>query len=109
MKIKVKTAPLEWDDLVLQEQLKSLMYVDHSIRGDQMKDKLIDELNFKSCMSLRENKRSKLFIGITSKKEFYYSSRFFYTNNIISETFIQNLKRKPNMFHDLSRKISKSL
>ena len=72
--IKVKIAPLEWDDLVLQEQLKSLMYVDHSIRGDQMKDKLIDELNFKSCMSLRENKRSKLFIGITSKKEFYYSS-----------------------------------
>ena len=28
MKIKVKTAALEWDDFVLQEQLKYLMYVD---------------------------------------------------------------------------------
>ena len=28
MKRKVKRAALEWDDFVLQEQLKSLMYID---------------------------------------------------------------------------------
>ena len=47
MKRKVKRASLEWDDLVLQEQLKSVMHVDRSLRSDKMKDKLIDELNFK--------------------------------------------------------------
>ena len=62
---KVKITALEWDDLVLQEQLESLMYVDHSICGDQMKDNLIHKLKFKSCRSLRGNKTSKLFIGIT--------------------------------------------
>ena len=43
MKIMVKIASIEWDDLMLQEQLKSLMCVDYSLRGDPMKDKLIDE------------------------------------------------------------------
>ena len=32
MKIKVKNAALEWDECFLQEQLISLMYVDHSSR-----------------------------------------------------------------------------
>ena len=45
MKRKVKIAALEWDDLVLQEQLKSLMYVDRSLRGDPRKYMLIDGLN----------------------------------------------------------------
>ena len=47
MKRKVKRASLEWDYFVLQEQLKSLNYVDRSLRGDPNKYKFIDELNFK--------------------------------------------------------------
>ena len=48
---KIKRAALEWDYFVLQEHMKSLIYVDCSLRGDSMKHKLIDELNLKiSCM-----------------------------------------------------------
>ena len=47
-KRKLKQAALEWDDLELQFQLKSFMYVDRSLRGDTKKEKLIDELNFKN-------------------------------------------------------------
>ena len=47
MKIKVKRAVLEWDDFVLQEQLRSLMYVDFSLPGDPKKQKLIGELKIK--------------------------------------------------------------
>ena len=43
------------------------------------------------------------------KKKVYYSSWFFNANNIISDPFIQNLKRKPNMVHDLSRQMKISL
>ena len=49
MKKKVKRATLEWDNLVLQEQLKSLMYIERSLRDYPQKDKFIDELNFKNC------------------------------------------------------------
>ena len=42
MKIKVRRSALEWGDFMLQEQFKSLMYVDCSVRGDPKKDKLID-------------------------------------------------------------------
>ena len=65
MKRKVKRVALEWDDFVLQEQLKSLIYVDRSLSGDPMKDKFIDELNLKNCLRLRRNKTSKFFVGIT--------------------------------------------
>ena len=37
IKIKVKRSALEWDDFMLQEQFKSLMYVDRSFRGDPKK------------------------------------------------------------------------
>ena len=47
-KRKLKQAALEWDDLDIQAELKSFMYVDRSLRGDAKKDKLIDELNFKN-------------------------------------------------------------
>ena len=47
-KIKLKISALEWDDFMLQAQLKSFMYVDRLLRGDPRKDKLIDELNFKN-------------------------------------------------------------
>ena len=39
-------AALEWDDLDMQAELKSFMYIDRSLRA--YKDKLIDELNFKN-------------------------------------------------------------
>ena len=45
------------------------MYIDRSLRGDPMKDKLIDELNFKNGFSLSRNKTSNSFVGITYKKE----------------------------------------
>ena len=54
-KIKLKQAALEWDDLDIQAELKSFMYVDHSLRGDAKKDKLIDELNFRKCMQLKKS------------------------------------------------------
>ena len=47
MKRKVKIAALEWDYFVLQEQLKSLIYVDCLSHGYPKKEKLIHELNFK--------------------------------------------------------------
>ena len=65
MKIKVKRAALEWDDFVLQEQLKSLMYVDRSPSGYPNMDELIYDLNFKNCMRLKRKKASKFFVGIT--------------------------------------------
>ena len=37
MKRKVKRASLECDDFVLQEQLKSLVYIDRSLRSDPKK------------------------------------------------------------------------
>ena len=54
---------------MLQEQLKSLIYVDRSSRCDTKKDKFIDELNFKDCMRLNIKITSKLFVGIIYKKE----------------------------------------
>ena len=62
-KRKVKRATPELDDFVLHEQLKSLMYIDRSLRGDSMKYNFIDGLNFKIFLCLRRNKTSKLFVG----------------------------------------------
>ena len=42
MKRKVEKEALEWDDFILQEQLKYLMYVDRSLHCDPKKYKLID-------------------------------------------------------------------
>ena len=71
-----------------------------------MKDNLIDELNFKNCMRLRRNKTSKLFVGIKFKKrKFIIHPEYFDARNIFSHPFIQNLKRKPNMIHDMSRQV----
>ena len=68
MKREVKRAALGLDDFMLQEHLKSLIYVDRSLRGEPKKDKLIDELNFNNYMRLKRNSTSKLFVGITYKK-----------------------------------------
>ena len=64
MKRKANIEALEWDDFVFQEQLKSLMYVDRSLRGDPKKDNFIGELNFKSCTCLKKETASKFFVGI---------------------------------------------
>ena len=62
----------------------------------------MDELNFKNCLRLRINKTGKLFVGITPKKrKFVIHPEFFDAKNIISDLFIQNIKRKPNMVHEL--------
>ena len=45
------------------------MYIECSSCGDPKKDKLIDELNFKSCVRLKRKTTSKFFVGITYKKE----------------------------------------
>ena len=89
MKRKVKKAALEWDDLLLQEQLKSLMYVDRSLRGDTKKEKFIDELNFKNCVRSKRNKTSKFSVGITYKRrKFINHPECFDANNIFSHPFI---------------------
>ena len=67
MKRNVKRASLKWDNFVLQEEFKSLMYVDRSLCRDPKNDKLIDELNFKNCVCLKRKTTSKLFVGITRK------------------------------------------
>ena len=50
------------------------------------------------------------FVDITDKKrQLIIHAEYFDANNIFSHPFIQNLKRKPNMIHDMSRKIKISL
>ena len=60
-KRKLKQAALEWDDLDMQAELKSFLYLDRSLHAK--KDKLIDELNFKKCMQLKRLLKSKFFVG----------------------------------------------
>ena len=67
-KRKLKRSALEWDDFMLQEQLKSFMYLDRSLRGDPNNYNLIDELNFTNCMHLKRIQKSKLFVGIIVKQ-----------------------------------------
>ena len=44
---KGKISALEWDDFVLQKQLKSFIYVERSLRSNPIKENWINELNFK--------------------------------------------------------------
>ena len=85
------------------------MYVDHSLPGDPMKDKLIDELNFKNCLHFKRNKTIKLFVGITLKYIYIIHTDYFDTNNIFSRPFIQNLTNEPNMVQDLSIQMNMAL
>ena len=43
---------------MVQEELKSLMYVDLSLHGYPKKEKLFDEINLKSCMRLERLQQS---------------------------------------------------
>ena len=75
-----------------------------------MKYKLIDELNFKNFLPLSRKKTSKFYVGTTSKKrKVIIHPEFFDAKSIISDPFIQNIKCKPNMVHDLSRKMKISI
>ena len=61
-------------------------------------------------MRLNRETTIKFFVGITFKKRKFISDpEYFYANNIFSHQFIQNLKHKPNIVHDLSRQMKKSL
>ena len=84
------------------------MYVDRSSRRYPKMDKLVDELNFKIFMFLKRKTTGKFFVGITYKKQLLFIHNFD-ANNIFSHPFIHNLKHKPNMVHDLSRKMRISL
>ena len=86
------------------------MYVDHSLRGDPRKYKLIDELNFKRCMHLRRLLKSKFFVGITNKQiKYIIHPDFMIANQEITDQFIHNLKSNPNKIHDLTGEIKRSL
>ena len=81
---------------MLQDKLKSLMYVEHSLRGAPNKDKLIDELNFTNCIQLKRIQKSKFFVGITFKqRNFIIHPEFMVVNHKIADQFIQNLKSNP--------------
>ena len=68
-KRKLKRSALEWDDFMLQDQLKSFMCVDRSLHGDPKKDKLIDELNFTNCMNIKRIKKASSLLVLQSNKE----------------------------------------
>ena len=61
-------------------------------------------------MRLNIKTTRKFFAGITYKKrEINIHQEYFDANNIFSHSFIQNIKHKPNMVQDLSRKIKIAL
>ena len=110
MKRRVEKAALEWDDFVLQENLKSLMNVDRWLCGDPKKEKAMDELDFKNWMRFKRNTTSKFFVGIKVKgSKFIIHPEYFDTNNIFSHRFLQNLNHRPNVFQYLSTPTKKLL
>ena len=106
-KRKLKRAALEWDDLYMQAELKSFMYVDRSLLTK--KEKLIDELNSKKCMQLKRLLKSKFFVGIKNKQRKYIiHPDFMVANQEITDQFIQNIKSNPKKVHDLTGEMKKS-
>ena len=77
MKIKVERVALKWDDLVIQEQLKSLMYINLSLCGNTKKDNWIDELNFKRYMRFKRKTTRNIFGYYSQKKKVYHSCGIF--------------------------------
>ena len=95
---------------MIQDQLKSFMNVDRSLRGDPKKDKSIDELNLTNCMHLKRIQKSKFFVGIKVKqRKFIIYPEFMFANHIIADQFIHNLKSNPNKFHYLPSEMKRSL
>ena len=106
-KRKKERAALEWDDLDMQAELKSFMYIDRSLRENKVK--LIDELNFKKCMQLKISLKRKFFVGITNKQiKYIIHPDFMVANQEITDQFIQNLKSNPNKVHNLTGEMKKS-
>ena len=68
-KRKLKRSALEWDDFMLQDQLKSFMYVERSLCGHPKKDKSIDELNFTNCMHLSRIQKRMFLLVLQPNKE----------------------------------------
>ena len=95
---------------MLQDQLKSFMYLDRSLRGDPNNYKLIDELNFTKCMQLKVIQKNKFFVGTTVKKrKLIIYSEFIVANHKIAYQFIKNLKSNPNNAHDLMGEMKRSI
>ena len=106
-KIKKERAAHEWDDIDMQAELKSFMYIDRSLCAK--KEKLIDELNFKKCMQLKRSLKSKFFVGVTNKQRKYIiHPDFMVANQEITYQFIQNIKSNPNKVDDLTGEMKKS-
>ena len=60
------------------------MCVDRSLRGDQKKDRLLDELNFKNCMRFKRKTTSEVFVGIKVKRrKLIIHAEYFDANNIL--------------------------
>ena len=90
-----------------KEQLKSLLYIDRSLRGERKKYKLIEELNFKNLRAFIEKDNKQVLCWIPKKCIIH--RKFFDANNIFSHLFIQNIKHKPILVHDLSIQMKISL
>ena len=71
-KRKKERAALEWDDLDMQAELKSFMYIDRSLSAK--KDKLIDELNLKMHEIEEINEKQVLRWDSKQTKKIYHSS-----------------------------------
>ena len=71
-KRKKERVALEWDDLDMQAELKSFMYIDRSLRAN--KDKLIDELNFKIYAIKEITEKKVLRWDYKQTKKIYHSS-----------------------------------
>ena len=90
----------------MQAEFKSFLYIDRSLRAK--KDKLIDELNFKTFMQLKISLKSKFLVGITNKQTKYIiHPDLMVANQEITDKFIQNLKSNPNKVHDLKGEMKK--
>ena len=95
---------------MLQEQLKSFMYVDRPLRGDSKKERFIDELNFTKCMQSKRIQKNQFFVGSTDKqRKFIIHPEFMVANHKIADHLIQNLKSNPNNVHDLPSEMKISL
>ena len=93
----------------MQDELKSFIYVDRSLRGDAKKGNFIEEYNFKKCMQLKKLLKSKFFVGITNKQRKYIiHPDFIVANQEITDQFIQNIISNPNKVHDLTCEMKKS-
>ena len=65
---KGKESSSRLGNFVLQEQLKSLMYIDRSSHGDPNKDKFIDELKFIKLREFKDKENKQVLCWYYTKK-----------------------------------------